>query len=263
MKTSLFLSLICLVIWNVTSSQSINNKANPAVQLRQLLQLSEVGVPLLKMPEKLSYPQLGSLPRFNIAAQMTEAKGLCPFLKYTPTLQLEGNRNNNTQVGLHWETTNGSDNELFYVERSLSDTLHFERVNLVWATEKSGKNKYSLPDNNSYDELTYYRLRLLLNDGKFLYSNTATVQGYDDLLFTLSPNPVANKLTISLSSKVAGMAGIEVYDALGKTVYQQPAFINKGNSLQKVDVTRFTSGVFTLKVLMPDKHVRVGRFLKI
>lgn len=262
MNKNIFLSMFCLVVCHVVFSQSINNNANPALQLKQLLKLPKIAAPLLHMPE-LSPPKSNFLPGFNIGNQMTEAKLLCPFVKNTATLQLAGDRNNSEDVGLHWETTNGDDNELFYVQRSLGDTLHFERINVVWATQKSvGENKYSLPDNNTYDGVSYYRLQLLLSNGSLLYSNTAPIKGYDNVVFALYPNPVLNKLILTLSSKAEGMASTNIFDAAGKAVYQRSIFINKGSTLQELDVTPFAKGIFTLKVLMPDKQIRVRKFIK-
>lgn len=215
------------------------------------------------MPAKISVPNKVSVSGFDIAKNMETAKQQCPFLKYKPTLQLQGERMNNEKVGLKWETTNGFDNWAFDVTRSLGDTLHFEKINFVWADERvSIKEKYRMPDDNNYNEVSYYRLKLLLNDGRFVYSNIAAVKGYDKFFFALYPNPASHKLKINLSTKEDGNAGITVYDASGKMVQQQSSFVTKGNDVKEIDVSKFSPGSYTVKMILPDRQIRTGKFVK-
>ncbi|MEJ7675639.1 MAG: T9SS type A sorting domain-containing protein [Chitinophagaceae bacterium] len=265
MKTYNYLwMMVCTFFCQIVCSQSVqNNRADPSVQLKQLLQLPLVGLPLLKMPAIISKPKMPAIIAFDIAKNMTEAKQLCPFLKFIPALQLEGERNSNENVGLQWETTNGFDTRAFDVYRSLGDTIHFEKINFVWANERiSIKDKYHLPDNNDYNEVSYYRLKLLLNDGKFVYSNIVAVNGYDKFLFALYPNPAAHKLKINLSTKEGGSASITVYDASGKMVLRESSFLIKGYELREIDVTKLSGGLYTVKMILPDKQIRIGKFLK-
>jgi hypothetical protein len=174
-----------------------------------------------------------------------------------------GERVSNEKVGLKWVTTNGFDNRAFDVTRSLGDTLHFENVNFVWADARQGvKEKYHLPDDNDFNETSYYRLRLQLTDGSVVYSNIAAVKGYDNILFALYPNPVMNKLQINLSSKERGNAVISIYDAAGKRVQQQSTTVVKGNCLAEINVSNLPAGAYTIKMNLPGNEVRTGKFVK-
>ena len=256
--------IVCTFFCQVVSSQSVQNaRANPSLQLKQALQFHRVTPPSLKMPAKISVPKKVSATGFDIVKNMEIAKQQCPLLKFRPTLQLQGERMSNEKVALKWETTNGFDNWAFDVNRSLGDTMHFEKINFVWADERVAiKEKYQLPDNNDYNEVSYYRLKLLLNDGSFIYSNTLAVKGYDNFLFALYPNPTSHKLRINLSSKEEGSAGVSVYDASGKMVQQQSFFLTKGNYLKEIDVSKFSPGSYTVKMILPDKQIRTGKFVK-
>ena len=254
----------CTFFCHIVCSQSVkNNVAAPSVQLKQMLQLPEVRLTSLKTPQIKTISNKPAMPQFNIAKNMADAKQKCPLLKFDPTLQLEGERNSNEKVGLKWETANGFDNRAFDVERSLGDTMNFEKINFVWAKERNAiKNKYLLPDNNDYNESSYYRIKLLLIDGRFIYSNIAAVKGYDKSLFTFYPNPAFNSLTINFSSQENGSATIYVYDASGKRVQQQSTFLTRGYGIMEIDVTKFPGGLYTIKMIMPDKQIKTGKFLK-
>ncbi len=265
MKTYIILwIMVCLFFSRVVNSQPVQNvRTNPSQQLKQSLQIHRLAPPSLKMPAKIAMPKKVSVNGFDIVKNMEIAKQQCPLLKYSPTLQLQGERMNNEKVGLKWETTNGFDNWAFDVTRSLGDTMHFEKINFVWADERvSIREKYQLPDNNNYNEVSYYRLKLMLNDGRFVYSNIAAVKGYYNFLFALYPNPAMDKLKINISTKEDGMAGITVYDASGKMVKQQSAFVTKGNDVQEIDVSKFVAGSYTIKMILPDKQIRTGKFVK-
>ena len=263
MKTSKYLwVMVCPFFSQVADAQSVEiNAADPSAQLKQVFQLRHVGPPMLKMPDKIFKPQSAAISAFNIAKNMAEAKLKCPLLRLKPTLQLEGERSSNAEVGLKWETTNGFENRSFDVERSLGDTMNFKKINFVWARENQD-DKYRLPDNNDYYDVSYYRLKLLLNNGQSVYSNTAVVKGYDDIRFGLYPNPAVNKLKINISTREDGSAFLTLHDALGRIVQQQSLYLAKRFDLKEINVSKLTGGYYTVKVVLPGNQVRIGRFLK-
>ncbi len=264
MKTYKFLWLtVCAFLSHSASSQVVKLHSNdPKEQLKQMLQLPRIGPPVLKLPT-VQQPKKPKIAGFNLESKLQEAKLLCPLLQYIPAIQLEGERSNNEVIGLKWETINGFDNSAFEVERSLGDTLHFQKVNFVWATEKSKRrDTYSLSDNNNYEEVSYYRLRLLLNNGKSIYSNTAAIKGYDDARFSVYPSPATTKLMINFSTRQQGNASLSIYDASGRIVKQQTFFSTKGNMFQEINVANLASGLFTIKLVMPHQKARLESFMK-
>jgi DNA-binding beta-propeller fold protein YncE len=63
---------------------------------------------------------------------------------------LQGERANDQEVGLQWKTTHAFYSNAFDVERSLGDSLHFEKVNFVWA-----KGNISIIDSEGKKVLQY------------------------------------------------------------------------------------------------------------
>ena len=151
----------------------------------------------------------------DLEAQYQQLTEQCLFQQAEKfSLHLTGERHNNELVGLELKTTNGIDKYQFVVERSLADTVHFEVINEVWAKSISGfKDTYRLPDGNSYDDISYYRLRLVLRSGGYIYSNIAAVKGYDNRSFFAFPNPALNTVTINFLAKQQGAAILKVFEA--------------------------------------------------
>ena len=176
---------------------------------------------------------------------------------------LQGERKNDAEVGLEWKTTNTYFNSgSFDVERSFGDTMHFEKVNFVWAKGSRIKEKYTLPDNNDYNEISYYRIKMFLTDGSFRYSNIAPVKGYDKFLFSIYPNPSATQASLIVSSRVGGRSKISITDGEGKTVQQYYSSVAEGYNQKKLDVSRLPAGVYMLTVVLPDKQLRVKKIVK-
>src|SRR5690606_14165467 len=58
------------------------------------------------------------------------------------------------------------------------------------------------------------------------------------------PNPVKDKLTILLSTPLDGMVSIEMLNLNGQRVYAKEAL---GNTIQEIDASSFSPGIFILK----------------
>ena len=234
--------------------------ADPSAQIRQLIQLPRLDMPSIKMPKLPDLANRPVMPGYNIKKAIEDAEERCPLLNAKSTILLDGQRTSDEQVGLEWKTTNAYYSDAFDIERSLGDTLHFEKVNFVWAKGNKAKEKYQLPDNNDYSELSYYRIRMVMMDGSSRYSNIAAVRGYG--ILSLYPNPSSANVSIILSSKVQGTGKISITDGAGKTVQQYSSPIIEGYNQKDLDIARLSAGVYIITVTLPDKQMRVRKLIK-
>lgn len=202
--------------------------------------------------------------KLNLLEEFIKAKNMCPFLKAAkPSLELDGERTSNETVGLEWKTYNGANNLGFDVERSFDDSLHFERVNFVWAKSIGGiKDNYQLPDGNDYNKVSFYRLRLALRTGEYVYSNIAKVGGYRKEALLAYPNPAMGVLTINAIANINGTAALKIYDGGGRVVWQQSALLNEGTNVRTIPLTNLAAGAYTLRVDMKDNTARTAKFIK-
>jgi hypothetical protein len=262
MKMNRYLWLLCLLLMMqlVTAQPAKNISADPAAQLRELTLLPRLTMPSVKMPALRESFQKPQMPGYNIKKAIEVAKLKCPFLTARSTLFLNGERSSNEQVGLQWKTKNTFYSNAFEVERSLGDTMHFEKVNFLWAKGNNIKEKYQLPDNNDYHQSSYYRIKMILTDGTFTYSNIAKVKGYED--FFLYPNPSSSQFRIIVSSNTFGTGKIALVDASGKTVQQSNFTVTEGSNQKDVDIATLPTGVYMVMVTMPGNQLRLKKLVK-
>ncbi|WP_221392562.1 M4 family metallopeptidase [Dyadobacter sp. NIV53] len=126
----------------------------------------------------------------------------------------------NTAEGnlLFWETTAEVNNDYFSVERS-SDGLIFSQVGKVTgAGNSSVKNNYRFTDAGFPIGISYYRLKQVDKDGKFVNSRIISINGKlnNDLKFF--PNPVQSLLTLELPDVDLKYADAKIVNTAGQEV---------------------------------------------
>jgi hypothetical protein len=234
-----------------------NNTARQKnLQLKQASDnIKKASIPKMKTPVEV---------QLDLALQMKKIKEQCPYLQsQRPTLHLEGERISNSLVDLEWETTNGWNNRTFTLERSLGDSFHFETITQVEARSIAAvKDRYQNGDDNTFNKFSYYRVKLLLKDGNYLFSNIATVDGYVKAHQFLYPNPAVSGVTVSIFTETPGQTMISLYDAAGKMVNCLSTTLVAGNNNKQVDLNLLSNGFYTVKITLPDKSEKTLRLVK-
>jgi hypothetical protein len=96
-------------------------------------------------------------------------------------------------------------------------------------------------------------------DGKFTYSNIATVQIVNGKLFVIYPNPVKDELSVT-SSVSLNNAQIRISDPGGRVVYQQQISSTQSGTT-KINVSGFSNGVYYLQ-LITGSNTQTAKFVK-
>jgi hypothetical protein len=141
--------------------------------------------------------------------------------------------------------------------------MHFQNIGSVNAIGNSTQIKsYSFADAGAFNagaNKLYYRLQMVDKDGKFTYSNIATVQIVNGKLFVIYPNPVKNELFITGNTSLNN-AQIRIFDPGGKVVYQQQ-ISNTQAGTTKINVSGFSNGVYYLQ-LFTGSDAQTAKFVK-
>ncbi|MFA6469446.1 MAG: GLUG motif-containing protein [Bacteroidota bacterium] len=166
-------------------------------------------------------------------------------------------------VFLWWETATETNNYGFEVERRLGENL-FLQVNgsFEWQnvgfTEGSGTTntpkEYSFTERNLKSGKYYYRLKQIDRDGKFSYSQEATViVGFvpqEFMFFQNYPNPFNPTTTISYTlAKVQNLdkipITIKIYDVIGQEVITLVNEVKEAGTYSTLfDASKLTGGVY-------------------
>jgi hypothetical protein len=162
---------------------------------------------------------------------------------------------------LHWTTATEINTKNFIVQRSI-DAVHFQNIGSVNAVGNSTKiTSYSFDDAGAFNagaNKLYYRLQMVDKDGKFTYSNIATVHIADGKLFVIYPNPVKDELLITGNASLNN-AQIRICDPGGRVVYQQ--ILNGQTGTATINVSGFSNGVYYLQ-LITGSDAQTTKFVK-
>ncbi len=169
-------------------------------------------------------------------------------------------------VLLDWTTTNEINTHHFAVERS-TDGVHFSAIGTLAAMGSStSKHSYQLNDASAMQagsSILYYRLQSVNKDGSHSYSNVLTVRLQNgEFIFTLSPNPVHNQLTVSFTTNTSTHTMLRIADANGRQLYQQGYHSSSQSSVQQnISVANLQSGTYFIQ-LITDKETKTLKFIK-
>ncbi|WP_207492532.1 Ig-like domain-containing protein [Aridibaculum aurantiacum] len=154
-------------------------------------------------------------------------------------------------ANLVWKVENEQEVDKYIVERS-SDGVNFgaEGIRL---SNNSNTATYTFADDLSLyvHNVVYYRIRQVNKDGQYFHTKTIMFSFSKDiaLVATVYPNPVIDKLTVTIPSLSPQQGTIVIADASGKTVMMKKVELEKGeNRILMEGVERLSKGVYLVQV---------------
>ena len=126
---------------------------------------------------------------------------------------------------LQWKTFTELNNDYFVLQRS-TDGKNFVNIgNVNAAANGAYSNNYQFLDTAPKQNINYYRLLSIDFDGTQHYSLVIVLDNSANPIFTLSPNPANNQVTLSFTTPINANTKILLTDLSGKTVtiYNNPA----------------------------------------
>lgn len=158
----------------------------------------------------------------------------------------------NSYVKLDWSTASEINNYGFDIERS-TNGIDFEKLAFMSGHGSSDQEMhYEYRDINvSPDEVYYYRLKQIDNDGKFEYTTLVSAlllssQGF--IMEDLKPNPASNQVIVNTISAGAQEADVKVTDMLGRTQLSQSWTLSPGLNGTQLDISGLPTGSYMVTV---------------
>jgi Secretion system C-terminal sorting domain len=161
----------------------------------------------------------------------------------------------NNDVQLHWETADELNVKNIEVQRS-TDAINFNTVGVINAQNKL-QNNYIFNDKIYGNELFYYRLKIVDNDGSFKYSKLQSVKNklLKNSAYILE-NPVKDNITlINLPLK---KCIISLLNDNGMEISRKAC--NNTSSTQ-LNISALSSGLYFLKIVSPESNETL-KFIK-
>ena len=161
-------------------------------------------------------------------------------------MEFEGEQEKDKNI-LLWTTANEEQTASFIIQRS-ADALQFKDIGTVAAAgDYSGTRHYHYEDGNPLDKNNYYRLKMLDQDGKFIYSSVILLKRYGSAgTMSVFPNPTTQSVQITMSRASAGETiSAQLVDMSGK-VLQQKRIVH--NSTIRFDLDAYVPGIYLIRV---------------
>jgi hypothetical protein len=170
---------------------------------------------------------------------------------------------------LKWSTATESSNLGFEAERS-SDGLQFSKIGFTASKASQGNSSqkldYQFIDEHPFAKTNFYRLKQVDHNGKVAYSSVVMVNGAGRVasgIISIYPNPVKNRLNLTLASSSAGTANIIVSDISGKVMLQKVVQATEGNQNFSLNVAGYASGIYLVKISTnKDDVISTMKFVK-
>lgn len=185
-----------------------------------------------------------------------------PFTKITFT----GSKNGSGNV-LRWNVENELNNRGYELQRSI-DGVNFSEINFAQSknySNSAANTEYGFTDLRPFSGNTYYRLKIVDNDGSFKYSNVVLVRGLKATSIAISgiyPNPVQSILNVIITSPDQKEVNIQITNISGQIVKTIANKVIEGDNLINININNLAKGVYTISLLEGKNTTKTLSFIK-
>lgn len=170
----------------------------------------------------------------------------------------------NCEVKLSWQTATEINNAYFEIQRS-RDGHTFETIEkMTGAGTTETVQNYQFMDKKPMAN-NYYRLKQVDIDGQFDYSTIEIVRTNDchgTGTVNVYPNPVADHLTIEMTTTQVGKGQILIYNYAGKEILNFSADLENGLNTIPLATTNLQSGIYFVQIMNDGQVSELVKFVK-
>lgn len=164
----------------------------------------------------------------------------------------------NNEAKLNWKTSTEVNFDYFSVEKRNGNGV-FEEIAKVSPKAGTGEKLYSYTDRNLSFETSYYRLKMVDNDGTFEYSEVVSATIVSQNTLAVYPNPVNNSDVIRVQFKELPSAStLKVIDIAGRTI--KTLALQKGVNQASINANDLDKGQY---VLLLETENKVMDYIKL
>ena len=163
----------------------------------------------------------------------------------------------NGDVLLEWTTASETNNDYFSIESS-KDAVNFSEIGRVSGGGNSNSTiNYRSFDYTPHSGVSYYRLKQVDYDGKFMYSNIEVVNlpTLWETDMVISPNPVVSTIDIRLDPDNFVNPIIELHDMQGRLILTKDGITVDAQKPVRIDMTELPAGLYFLQASENGKTI--------
>jgi len=122
----------------------------------------------------------------------------------------------------------------------------------------TGPNKYYVCHNGNTLCVNINALQAHLDHGDYLgMCNAMVMKNTNETSISIHPNPNNGRFSVNIFAEQRGISKIEIFDALGKSIYQSEGSFNTVD----IDISKYKNGIFLLKY-SSETHQETFRLIK-
>jgi hypothetical protein len=197
----------------------------------------------------------------NAAWRFSTTCTSCNIVLPVELLEFTASKLSDNYNELRWTTASEKNVKWFHIERS-QDGRSFSEVTKVKANKPNGgAYDHADPVEDPYQSY-YYRLVTEDVDGKVEYSGIRLVRRDRNTLagvLTVYPNPFASVINVDLESLGENEVKMEVFDMLGKKVYDKSVILEDGTNTAQIGDFGGRQGLYLLRVTDAGGAVLLNR----
>lgn len=160
-------------------------------------------------------------------------------------------------VLLEWKTDNEISASHFEIERSTDGSNYVLAGNVV-AANTPGKHDYTFTDPVFLNKTTYYRLKQVDIDGRFVYSPVVVLSaGQKREGISVFPNPVTSQANLTITLSQSASTSFSLMDNQGQLVRKWQQSLQFGTTVMTISMEGLASGLYHLEVKTPSTQQRI------
>ena len=252
-------------VGNVDMTFDLTNQG-PAVatDLRLLVDMNNNGVFADDAPIAGATAVGGNLYRFSaVSALVNNRRFTLATINFNTTplpielLSFDAQVQHDRTILVAWSTATEQNNAYFVVERSADAEAWHAVEQVPGAGNSSTRIDYSSIDPHPLDQVSYYRLKQVDDDGTYTHSNTVAVNmGPTPSRLLLYPNPAQDVVDMVFAS-TADQREVRLYNGLGELV-AAPTYPTNGGA--RMEVGTLPEGGYVV-VVVTDRAVLTQRLV--
>jgi hypothetical protein len=181
----------------------------------------------------------------SIFSDVQVGTGVAPLIVQTQGLTFTAHKKE-TYVELDWLNDSGEINDYFVTERSANGITNWQPI---LKTEGEGQVDEMLffteLDKNPLQGDNFYRLRWVLKDGTFSYSDVQRVEMPAPKDYTLFPNPASEEVWLKLPNR--DFSQIRIFNSLGILVREMKIPMDR-NELIRISLEGMPDGLYDVQL---------------
>jgi hypothetical protein len=160
-----------------------------------------------------------------------------------------------TKVKLYWTVAQQKNASVYEIQKS-TDGVSFSSIGKVNAFGNTLHNvNYDFPDDQFFKK-SYYRLKMIEADGKYVFSNILTATPITNInKISVFPNPTKSFVNVNIGSRARDIAHIYIRNAAGSAIIAKSYILSAGNNSLSINVNSLPAGTYFITIATQDNKL--------